>query len=360
MSKQPALYPAEAPFRDLRGAICRGDGRAALGAIERALDLDALQYVGDGLLMALAQGIPDVTTRAEECVAALRRRDLDGDEDLTLELEAALGLVQPRALRDIPVDLDELSLALEGDPLLTGGRLDLRTGDVHQIGPLYEGDFDDEFGKPDDEQDGWLGDLDDGQEERRWLNFDSLGSRAGFCDMEEFLGTVMPEAILRDLGPSGLLAGGRLLEDLLAPAYSVIAAAAIRVAAGEDPVEPNGSQPPRRAALRRPVASPRGPSRAILERLVDAATVDCYDESEERTGLFEMIHEHLETPFATTVLGVAVTVTAIDLTDDDQIVAVCRRSGDVLMISLLDLPLPDPRPSGSEWVDAYRHWARPR
>jgi hypothetical protein len=53
-------------------------------------------------------------------------------------------------------------------------------------------------------------------------------------------------------------------------------------------------------------------------------------------------------------------VTAIDLTDDDQIVAVCRRSGDVLMISLLDLPLPDPRPGGSEWVDAYRHWARPR
>lgn len=177
MSKQPALDSAETVFRDLRGAIYRGDGRAALGAIEGALELDALQYVGDGLLMAFAQGVPDATTRAAECVTALRRRDLDGDEDLTLELEAALGLVQPRALRNLPVDLDELSLALEGDPLLTGGRLDLRTGEVHQIGPLYESDYDDE-----EEDDGWLGDLDDGREERRWLNFDSLGSRAGFRD----------------------------------------------------------------------------------------------------------------------------------------------------------------------------------
>jgi hypothetical protein len=58
MSKQPALDPAEELFRDLRGAIYRDDGRAALGAIERALDLDALQFIGDGLLMVLAQGVP--------------------------------------------------------------------------------------------------------------------------------------------------------------------------------------------------------------------------------------------------------------------------------------------------------------
>ncbi len=39
-------------------------------------------------------------------------------------------------LRDLPLDLDGLSLALEGDPLVTGGRLDLRTGEVHGVGPL--------------------------------------------------------------------------------------------------------------------------------------------------------------------------------------------------------------------------------
>jgi hypothetical protein len=40
--------------------------------------------------------------------------------------------------------------------------------------------------------------------------------------------------------------------------------------------------------------------------------------------------------------------------------AVCRRGRDVLRVALLELPMPDPRPGGAEWVDAYRHWARPR
>lgn len=199
MSNRPIPDPADVIFREVIGALFARDGDAALAAIELA-DLDALQYVGDGLLMALSQGNPGVETRVAEHVAALRNRDLDGDEDLALELEAALGLAQAPALRDLPVDLDELSLALEGDPLLTGGRLDLRTGEVHQFGPLYERDHDDEFGEPDDEDDGLRGGLDDGQEDRRWLNFDSLGSRAGFRDMEEFLETVTDERLTARLG----------------------------------------------------------------------------------------------------------------------------------------------------------------
>jgi hypothetical protein len=136
MSNRPIPDPLEAAFRDLRGAVYTGDGRAAMAAIERRSDLDTLQYVGDGLRLGLAQGVTGTALRAGEHIAALRNRDLDGDEDLAIELEAVLGLAQAPALRDLPIDLDELSLALEGDPLLTGGRLDLRTGDVQQIGPL--------------------------------------------------------------------------------------------------------------------------------------------------------------------------------------------------------------------------------
>ncbi len=43
-----------------------------------------------------------------------------------------------------------------------------------------------------------------------------------------------------------------------------------------------------------------------------------------------------------------------------RIVAVCRRGRNLLRVALLELPMPDPRPRGAEWVDAYRHWAEPR
>jgi hypothetical protein len=191
MSNRPILDAVEAAFRDLRGALYAADGRAAVTATEGRPDLDTLQYVGDGLLLALAQGVTGAARRAGEYIAALRDRDLDGDEDLAIELEAMLGRGPVPALRDLPIDLDDLSLALEGDPLLTGGRIDLRTGDVRQIGPLYESDFLDEIGEPDsaDEAEG-ADEADD-----RWLRFDSLGSRPGFHDMAEFLETVADERL---------------------------------------------------------------------------------------------------------------------------------------------------------------------
>ena len=97
----------------------------------------------------------------------------------------------------------------------------------------------------------------------------------------------------------------------------------------------------------------------MLEKLVEYATLDCYGVSEERAGIFEILAENLAVPFVTTVLGVAVTVTGVELPPSGAIVAVCRRGRDVLRVALLELPM-DPRPSGATWVDAYRHWSRPR
>jgi len=186
MSNRPSLDPDEAAVRDLRGALHTGDGHAAMAAIEHGADLDALQYAGDGILLALAQGVTGAAARAREHIALLRDRDLGGDEDLALELEAMLGLAPAQVLRDLPVDLDDLSLALEGDPLLTGGRLDLLTGDVHQIGPLYESDYD-------ELDDAEVGEADEAND--RWLRFDSLGSRPGFRDMAAFLDTIADERL---------------------------------------------------------------------------------------------------------------------------------------------------------------------
>ena len=96
---------------------------------------------------------------------------------------------------------------------------------------------------------------------------------------------------------------------------------------------------------------------AALESMIEAATVDAYNDDEQLTGLFTMIEEHLVMPFTTTVLGVEVTVDKVDLTTDN-IVAICVRGRDRQQIDLLDLRLPTPAPDGAVWIDAYRHWAR--
>ena len=51
--------------------------------------------------------------------------------------------------------------------------------------------------------------------------------------------------------------------------------------------------------------------------------------------------QHLETLFDTKVLGVTVTVERIDMSDDEQIIAICRRGRSLLAIPILDLVFSD-------------------
>ena len=98
-------------------------------------------------------------------------------------------------------------------------------------------------------------------------------------------------------------------------------------------------------------------SDAELDALVEQAIVDAYDEHEQLASFHVVIKEHLAVPFQTTVLGVEVTVTKIDLLSGSGIVAICSCGKHPQAIGILDLPLPTPPPAGAEWVDAYRHWA---
>jgi hypothetical protein len=95
-----------------------------------------------------------------------------------------------------------------------------------------------------------------------------------------------------------------------------------------------------------------------LGALIEEAIVDCYDETEQVVGLFTMIEDNLELPFHTRVLGLEVSVVAVEQSDDGSPVAVCRHGRETQCISLLDLPLPSPPPKGAEWIAAYRHWAK--
>ena len=93
-----------------------------------------------------------------------------------------------------------------------------------------------------------------------------------------------------------------------------------------------------------------------LDQLVEEATVDCYNESEQVSGLYAMLEDNLVLPFETILFGATVTVERIDLTDRDVIVAFCKRGIDVQKLRLIDIPLPSPPPEGAEWIAAYRHW----
>jgi len=92
--------------------------------------------------------------------------------------------------------------------------------------------------------------------------------------------------------------------------------------------------------------------------MIEEATVDAYGESEQLGGFYTMIDDHLAVPFETTLLGMAVTVKGVDLTERYEIVAICMRGRFRQAIPILDLLLPSPAPTGAEWIEAYRHWAR--
>jgi hypothetical protein len=164
-------------LRPLRGALYRADGRALVVALSTA-DWDAvLQLAGDGLLVALGQGVDGAPLLAGRCAAALRERAWEGDDDLAEQLEAALGQQPAPLLRPLPVDLEDLADVLEGDPADGGGRIDLHTGEVW---PQSAIDYAEETGEEDADE----------ENPDRWLAVWCEGSREGYGDMEDFIVTV--------------------------------------------------------------------------------------------------------------------------------------------------------------------------
>ena len=91
-----------------------------------------------------------------------------------------------------------------------------------------------------------------------------------------------------------------------------------------------------------------------LDALIAEALVDAYGDPEERTAFYTVLEDSLALPFTTKVLGVEVLVERLDLTTEEQIVAVCRHGRSRQRIPLLDLPSPDALPQGAEWIEACR------
>ena len=141
------------------------------------IELDRyLQLAGDGLLVAVAQQVDGAALLAGRCATMLRDRFWDGDEELAVELEAAIGAQPPSGLTDVDVDLDELAEVLESNDV-DGGALDLATGEVWTASTI---DYADETGEE-------TPDLDD---QARWLSVPADGPAEGYRDMQDFIASV--------------------------------------------------------------------------------------------------------------------------------------------------------------------------
>jgi hypothetical protein len=160
---------------ELRGALARGEGVAVVGLLgSRPWPEDCLQLAGDGLRVALGQHVAGAEDLARECVAKLRAREWAGDDELADALEAQRGTGPARLLKPLAVDLEELAMVLEGDPLQGSGRIDLISGEVWPQAAL---DYAVEVGEIDEDDD----------DPARWLWVESEGSRPGYRDMQVFI-----------------------------------------------------------------------------------------------------------------------------------------------------------------------------
>lgn len=162
----------------MRAALVSGDGALIVAALASA-DLESwAQQVGNGLIAAIENGSEEVRPIARHCADVLRGRRWDGDEELADDLESALapdssGLRLPALL----VDLDEVADLLDSGNG-EGGWIDLANGDT------WNRDVLDAFDEFDDNRP----DFDDDSD--RWLAVTSVGGRAAYRDMQDFVSAV--------------------------------------------------------------------------------------------------------------------------------------------------------------------------
>ncbi len=159
----------------LRSVMARGDHAELVTVLRRQpWPAHSLQLIGDGLLDAVRAGADGAVGLARDCVTDLGERDWEGDRELADALSAVIGDGPTPVLRPLPVDLEELAMILEGDPVQGGGRVDLRTGEVWPQSAIEYAEEAGEIGEDDDDPDRWL-----------WVHCE--GSRPGYRDMEWFI-----------------------------------------------------------------------------------------------------------------------------------------------------------------------------
>lgn len=96
-----------------------------------------------------------------------------------------------------------------------------------------------------------------------------------------------------------------------------------------------------------------------LNELIEEATIDCYDEDEQHSGLLTMIEDNVVFPFEATVIGERVQITGMAWPDDGYgLQFTCEKNGETYVIDAGSIEWAEPLPEGFEWIEAYFAWAR--
>ena len=162
----------------LRVAAAAGDVSGIVEAIEGHDVSEVLQRAGSAVQVALGVDAGRVSSLAISLVQRLEMRSLPGDEELAQDLFAAVRREPPPG-EPLPVDLEQLSGLIEGDPANNeGGFLDLQTGEVM---PAFMSD---------EAMVGADAAVDVDAEPDRWLWVPCEGSRAGWEDMATYVAAV--------------------------------------------------------------------------------------------------------------------------------------------------------------------------
>jgi hypothetical protein len=104
-------------------------------------------------------------------------------------------------------------------------------------------------------------------------------------------------------------------------------------------------------------ASSSDPSRRKLRALIDQATGDSHDESDEHNSLLGMIREEVPCPFQARIAGQNVECIRFEWPRNGYgLNAVCRSSGETIVVDISRLEWVESRPPGSEWIEAYLAW----
>jgi hypothetical protein len=94
-----------------------------------------------------------------------------------------------------------------------------------------------------------------------------------------------------------------------------------------------------------------------LRALIDQATGDSMDESDEHAGLLSMIREEVVCPFGARIAGEDVECISFEWPRNGYgLNAVCKSKGKTLVVDISTLEWLEPRPQGHEWIEAYFAW----